>query len=407
MPRVNSLAKTIEWPVIPVIAQMELAGIAVDSDYLKVISRQLEDEISDLEQFIYGYAEQEFNIASPQQLADILFEVLNLPTIGIKKGKNGYSTAANELDKIRSYHPIIDLITKFREYTKLKNTYVDTLPEQIGSDGRIHTTFNLTVAPTGRLSSVDPNLQNIPIKTEIGRSIRTAFKAAPGNLFVSADYSQFELRLAAFLADDTDMIETFNSGEDIHTRTAAEVYGVALDDVTKQMRSAAKTINFGVLYGMSPHGLSVATGMTMGDAKNFIDRYFAARQPLVDYISKIKKEAREQGYVETYYGRRRPTPDVQSSNYIVRQAAERQAVNLPIQGTEADIMKIAMVKVNEVLLSGARQLLQIHDSILVECKKEDAEEIGKKMQTIMEKIAPEIKINLSVDVNIGQNWGEL
>ncbi|MBP9812990.1 DNA polymerase I [Candidatus Saccharibacteria bacterium] len=407
MPKVNKLAQTIEWPVIPVIAQMELAGIAVDSEYLKVISRQLEDEISDLEQSIYGYAEQEFNIASPQQLADILFEVLNLPTIGIKKGKNGYSTAANELDKIRSYHPIIDLITKFREYSKLKNTYVDTLPDQIGSDGRVHTTFNLTVAPTGRLSSVDPNLQNIPIKTEIGRSIRTAFKAAPGNLFVSADYSQFELRLAAFLADDTDMIETFNSGEDIHTRTAAEVYGVALDDVTKQMRSAAKTINFGVLYGMSPHGLSVATGMTMGDAKNFIDRYFAARQPLVDYIYKIKKEAREQGYVETYYGRRRPTPDVQSSNYIVRQAAERQAVNLPIQGTEADIMKIAMVKVNEVLPSGARQLLQIHDSILVECKKEDAEEIGQKMQTIMEKIAPEIKINLAVDVNIGQNWGEL
>lgn len=407
MPKLLDLAKNIEWPVIPVIADMELAGIFLNSEYLKNISRKLEDDISDIEQTIYGYAEQEFNIASPQQLADILFEVLGLPTIGIKKGKNGYSTAANELDKLRAYHPIIDCITRFREYTKLKNTYVDTLPEQIASDGRIHTTYNMTVAPTGRLSSVDPNLQNIPIKTEIGRSIRTAFEAGSGNLFVSADYSQFELRLAAVLANDADMIETFNNGEDIHTRTAAEVYGVALDDVTKQMRSAAKTINFGVLYGMSPHGLSVATGMTMGDAKNFIDRYFSSRQPLVDYIAGVKQQAREKGFVETFYGRRRPTPDVLSSNFIVRQAAERQAVNLPIQGTEADIMKVAMVKVNDILPKNSRQLLQVHDSILIECKENDASKISTTMKSLMENIAPEINITLAVDVKIGKNWGEL
>lgn len=407
MPKVKKLAQEIEWPVIPILASMELEGISLNTKYLETINRQLEDFISDLEQTIYGYAEQEFNIASPMQLADILFDVLNMPTIGIKKGKNGYSTAANELDKLRAYHPIIDCITLFREYTKLKNTYVDTLPNQIAEDGRIHTTFKLTVAPTGRLSSVDPNLQNIPIKTEIGRSIRTAFEAKLGHVFVSADYSQFELRLAAVLAGDTDMIETFNSGEDIHTRTAAEVYGVALDDVTKKMRSAAKTINFGVLYGMSPHGLSAATGMTMGDAKNFIDRYFASRQPLVDYIAKLKDDARNDGYVETVYGRRRPTPDVKSPNYIIRQAAERQAVNMPIQGTEADIMKIAMVKVDKSLPAGAKQLLQVHDSILVECKIADAEKISADMKEIMENIAPEINISLAVEVHTGKNWGEL
>ncbi|MBP7835156.1 DNA polymerase I, partial [Candidatus Saccharibacteria bacterium] len=397
----------IEMPIIPILANMEIAGIGLDTGYLNDMGRYLEDEISDIEQTIYGYAEQEFNISSPQQLADILFDVLGLPTIGIKKGKTGYSTASNELDKLRPYHPIIDCITNYREYTKLKSTYVDTLPQQVAEDGRVHTTFNITVAQTGRLSSADPNLQNIPVRTELGRKIRTAFIASEGNVFVSADYSQFELRLAAVMAGDTDMIEVFNNGEDIHTRTAAEVYGVALDDVTKQMRSAAKTINFGVLYGMSPHGLSVATGMTMGDAKNFIDRYFATRQPLVDYIFKLKEEARDKGYVETLFGRRRPTPDVHSPNYIVRSSAERQAVNMPIQGTEADLMKKAMIQLEKVLPKESKQLLQIHDSILVECPKNQADKVAEIMKDIMENIAPEIPINLAVDVHIAQNWGEL
>jgi len=407
LPSLDRLAKEIEMPIIPILANMEVAGIGLDTGYLNDMGRYLEDEISDIEQTIYGYAEQEFNISSPQQLADILFDVLGLPTIGIKKGKTGYSTASNELDKLRPYHPIIDCITNYREYTKLKSTYVDTLPQQVADDGRVHTTFNITVAQTGRLSSADPNLQNIPVRTELGRKIRTAFVAHEGNVFVSADYSQFELRLAAVMAGDTDMIEVFNNGEDIHTRTAAEVYGVALDDVTKQMRSAAKTINFGVLYGMSPHGLSVATGMTMGDAKNFIDRYFATRQPLVDYIFNLKEEARDKGYVETIFGRRRPTPDVHSSNFIVRQAAERQAVNMPIQGTEADLMKKAMIQLDKELPKEAKQLLQIHDSILVECPKDQADKVAETMKDIMENIAPEIPINLAVDVHIAQNWGEL
>jgi len=406
-PSLLSLAQNIEWPVIPVIARMELKGIRVSKNTLVAINRQLEDYISDLEQTIYGYAEQEFNIASPQQLADILFVVLGLPTVGIKKGKTGYSTAANELDKLKEYHPIIDAILQYREYAKLKNTYLDTLPSQIGPDGRIHTSFNMTVAPTGRLSSVDPNLQNIPIKSEAGKAIRSAFIPDEGFVFISADYSQFELRLAAFLAGDEDMIETFNSGEDIHTRTAAEVYGVALDDVTPAMRSAAKTINFGVLYGMSPHGLSVATGMNMNDAKNFIDRYFASRKPLVEYIEKIKAQAKKNGFVETYYGRIRPMPDINSPNFIIRSGAERQAVNLPIQGTEADIMKKAMVAVENILPKGAEQLLQIHDSILVECPENDSQKLANDIKQTMENIAPEIKIKLAVDVKIGNNWSEL
>lgn len=405
--QLQDLFTNIEMPSVPILANMELAGIGLDINYLSIINRYLEDEISDIEQTIYGYAEQEFNISSPQQLADILFDVMGLPTVGIKKGKTGYSTASNELDKLRAYHPIIDCITNYREYTKLKSTYVDTLPAQVASDGRVHTTYNMTTTQTGRLSSTDPNLQNIPVRTELGRRIRTAFVADKGNVFVSADYSQFELRLAAVMAGDADMVEVFNNGEDIHIRTAAEVYGVALDDVTKQMRSAAKTINFGVLYGMSPHGLSVATGMTMGDAKNFIDRYFAARQPLVDYIASLKKQARDQGYVETLYGRRRPTPDVHSANFIVRQAAERQAVNMPIQGTEADLMKKAMIKLDTLLPKTVKQLLQIHDSILVECPEADAVKVGDIMKNTMENIAPDIAIKLDVDVHTGKNWGEL
>lgn len=412
LPKVNQLAHTIEWPVIPVLASMELEGIGLDVPYLERMSRELEDKISDLEQTMYGMADMEFNISSPQQLAEVLFDKLDLPTNGIKKGKTGYSTAASELEKLRDYHPIIEFIGEYREYTKLKSTYVDALPKLVDAQSRVHTTFNLTVAQTGRLSSTDPNLQNIPVRSELGKTIRTAFVARPGCVFISADYSQFELRLAAVMAHDTDMIEVFNSGEDIHVRTAAEVYGIALDDVTPRQRSAAKTINFGVLYGMSPHGLAAATGMSFADAREFIDRYFATRQPLVDYIAGLKEQAKNQGYVETLFGRRRPTPDVRSSNFVVRQAAERQAVNMPIQGTEADLMKMAMIKLQKQLDTYTapdrpRQLLQIHDSILVECRAEDAETVSAAMKDTMENIYPALAIKLAVDVHIGQNWGEL
>ncbi len=407
IPKIEKLASKIEMPVIETLARMEYEGIKLDTNYLAKMSEQLADQISDVEQQIYGHADQEFNISSPTQLADILFNKLQLPTQGVKKGKTGYSTAANELDKLRAAHPIINLITEYREYTKLKSTYVDTLPHMVDSHSRLHTTFAMTVAQTGRLSSNDPNLQNIPVRTDLGKHIRTAFVAGKGNVLVSADYSQFELRLAAYLAGDEELIQMFNAGADVHTATAAQVYNRQPDEVTKQMRRDAKVINFGVLYGMSPHGLSIATGMTLSAAKTFIDKYFELRKPLLDYMNHLKELAHKQGYVETLFGRRRPTPDVHSSNFIVRQAAERAAINMPIQGTEADLMKLAMVQLDEKLKgTKAKQLLQIHDSILVECPEEDSEKIAKILKETMENVH-KLPVNITVDTTIGKNWGEL
>ena len=420
VPSVKKLTHDVDYPVIPVLARMEFRGIQLDSAYLYTFAEKINDLISDAEQEIYGHANTEFNIASPAQLAEVLFETLQLPTQGIKKGKTGYSTAASELDKLRALHPIIDLISQYRELTKLKNTYVDTLPQLVDGHSRIHTSFNLTIAQTGRLSSTEPNLQNIPVRTDLGKHIRTAFVAGKGNKLVSADYSQFELRLAAALSGDTDMIAAFNRGADIHMLTAAEIYHRELEDVTKQMRSAAKTVNFGVLYGMSPHGLSAATGMNFGQAKEFIDRYFEIRKPLLGYLDSLKEQAKSDGYVETLFGRRRPMPDIRSSNFMVRSAAERAAMNMPIQGTEADLMKLAMVAVQRKLdeltprqetrdkrQEGPEQLLQIHDSILVECSEADAENIAKLLKDTMESIYPDLPVKLAVDTSIGNNWGEL
>jgi len=404
--KVEKLARDIEWPVIPVLAKMQKRGIELNVEQLKKMSLKLNDMISDVTQQIYGHADQEFNISSPTQLAEVLYDKLSLPTHGVKKGKTGYSTAARELVKLKGLHPIIEHIHDYRELTKLKNTYVDTLPEQVDEDGRLRTTFSLTTAQTGRLSSHDPNLQNIPIRSELGREIRSAFVAGKGRLFISADYSQFELRLAAAMAGDDDLIEAFNSGLDIHTRTAAQVYGCAQEDVTKQQRDHAKVINFGILYGMSPHGLSQATGMSAVEAKEFIDRYFELRLPILEFIENTKELAKTKGYVETLFGRRRPTPDVHSSNYVVREAALRAAVNMPIQGTEADLMKIAMVEVEKHLDKDCLQLLQIHDSILIECPAEKAEKTAKLVKAIMEGVH-KLSVNLDVEVRIDDNWGEV
>ena len=421
LPSIQQLTTTVDYPVIPVLARMEYTGIQLDTLYLAQFSERIEDSISDLEQQIYGYADTEFNISSPAQLATILFEKLGLPTAGVKKGKTGYSTAAAELDKLRAAHPIIDLISQYREVTKLKNTYVDTLPKLVDGHSRVHTTFNLTIAQTGRLSSTDPNLQNIPVRTELGKHIRAAFVAGKGRKLVSADYSQFELRLAAAMSGDGAMVDMFNRGADIHLTTAAEVYGRSPEDVTKQMRSAAKTINFGVLYGMSPHGLAAATGMNFTQAKSFIDEYFKVRAPLLGYLNGLKEQAKQDGYVETLLGRRRPMPDIQSSNFMVRSGAERAAMNMPIQGTEADLMKLAMVAVEQKIEAFSlkrhesrdmsyeepRQLLQIHDSILVECAEQDAKEVAEILRTTMEAIYPALSVKLAVDTSIGDNWGEL
>jgi DNA polymerase I len=409
LPKVAKLAETAEWPLIPVLAHMEYVGIQLDAKYLTSFADEINDLVSDYEQQIYGHANQEFNIGSPGQLAEILFEKLQLPTQGIKKGKTGYSTAASELDKLRGQHEIIDLITQYREVAKLKNTYVDTLPGQVDKHSRLHTTYGLTNAQSGRLNSSDPNLQNIPTRTDLGRRIRTAFVAGKGKKLISADYSQFELRLAAVLADDKELIEMFNRGADIHTATAAQVYEREIEDVTKQMRRAAKVINFGILYGMSPHGLSIATGMTREQAVTFIEKYKAVRQPLFDYTDRIREQAKKDGYVETLFGRRRPMPDIHSSNFMVRQGAERAAINLPIQGTEADLMKMAMIKVEALLQSqhnDCNMLLQVHDSIVVECPEAVATRIGELLQDTMENIY-KLPVRLDVDVSIGDNWGEL
>lgn len=410
VPKFPQLAAEVEWPVIPVLARMEYAGIELDTAYLKAFAVEIDESIASLEAQIYQHAGQEFNIGSPSQLADILFNKLELPAKGIKKGKTGYSTAASELDKLRGQHAIIDLITQYREVAKLKNTYVDTLPKQIDEHSRLHTTFRLTIAQTGRLSSDDPNLQNIPTRTDLGRRVRTAFVAGEGKKLISADYSQFELRLAAAISGDQKMIDLFNSGTDIHTATAAQIQGRQLEDVTKQMRSAAKTVNFGVLYGMSPHGLSAATGMTFEQSKHFIDEYFKVRGPLLAYLNGLKEFARNEGYVETLHGRRRPMPDIKSSNFMVRQGAERAAMNMPIQGTEADLMKLAMINVEAALekqYPEAKMLLQIHDSILVECPEADAKDVAKLLKEVMEAVYPQLPVQLTVDYKIGDNWGEL
>jgi DNA polymerase-1 len=406
MPKVEELALKVEWPLTTVLAGMELTGIKLDCPYLDKFSKQIEGTISDLEQKIYGYADHEFNIGSPGQLADVLFVKLKLPTQGIKKGKTGLSTAASELDKLRGAHPIIDLISQYREVTKLKNTYVDTLPKQVDGNSRLHTTYNITIAPTGRLSSVDPNLQAIPVRTELGRNIRTAFVAGKGNLLVSSDYSQQELRLAAVLSGDKGMIEAFNKDEDIHVQTAALVYGIKPEDVTKEQRYAAKAVNFGIMYGQGPHGLSATSGLEYGAAREFIAKYFEVRPKLREYIDSVKELARTQGYVETIMGRRRPTPDIHSPNFVVREAAVRAAINMPLQGSAADIMKLAMVKIAAELPKEANMLLQIHDSLIVEVPKEQAEAVGEIMKQTMETVY-KLPVKLKADVSIGKNWGEL
>jgi DNA polymerase-1 len=405
--KIADIAKRFDFPLIYTLFQMEHTGIKINPKLLAVMSKELGDEHTTLEQDMYKMVGYDFNIASPMQLSEVLFTTLQLPTTGIKKGKTGYSTGQKELDKLRGQHPVIELIERTRELAKLKNTYVDTLPLLADKHDRIHTTFNQDVASTGRLSSNNPNLQNIPVRTDLGRRIRGAFIPDKGNVFISADYSQFELRLAAILAGDAEMIDDFNGDIDIHTKTASEVYGIPINEVTKVQRRDAKVINFGVLYGMSPHGLSAATGMNLIEAKKFIDRYFELRLPIRKYIDDTLANARSNGYVETYFGRRRPTPDIQSSNFMVRQGAERAAANMPIQGTEADLMKLAMIEVDQKLNGLGKQILQIHDSILIEVPIKNADKVAELLKSVMENIAPDLGIKLKVDVSIGKNWGEL
>ncbi len=413
---VIKLLEHVEWPIIPVLARMERTGMKLDVEFFAELSEQLKDWIGDVEQTIYGYADTEFNISSPAQLSEILFETLSLPTNVSKKGKSGhYSTAVGVLEKLKGLHPIVEEIERYREYTKLKSTYVDPLPAMVGEGDRVHGSLSLTVTPTGRLSSSDPNLQNIPVRTELGREIRRGFIAEPGNVIISADYSQFELRIAAAMSADEAMINAFNNDRDIHTETAALIQGVDADDVTKEMRYAAKAVNFGILYGQGVHGLAAGTGIGYDEAKDFIDKYFEVRPKLKGMIDQFKDDAKNKGYVETIMGRRKPTPDVQSSVYMVREGAYRAAINMPIQGGAADLTKMAMVSVEQMLEERRAksdkiwpaQIMQVHDSIMIECAESDAEEIGADMKKIMEGIKPDLGVKLKVDVTIGPKWSEL
>ena len=401
-----SLAAQMEWPLIEVLGDMEYQGVELDSKFLNKLSIQYHLEIDKLRASIWGLAGEEFNISSPAQLQVVLFEKLKIDSQGLKKTKTGISTAASELEKLRGKHKIVDMMFEYRELTKLTSTYVDALPKLVKPNSRIHTSYNQTIAQTGRLSSTNPNLQNIPTRTETGREIRKAFVASEGNILVSADYSQIELRLAAALANDKPMIKAFVEGADIHTLTSAEMFGIKPEEVTPEQRYAAKAINFGVLYGMNTHGLSVATGFDYAQSKDFIDRYFELRKGVAQYIASVKKFAHDEGYTETIFGRRRPCPDVASSNFLVRSAAERAAVNMPLQGTAADMMKLAMISIHKKLPKNAKLILQIHDELIVECPKDQEKaviEIVSQEMIAVHKFA----VPIEVGVKIGTSWGEL
>ncbi len=403
----DRVAGATEFPLIEVLGQMEIAGIELDSAFLNKFNEKLTKDLAKLEEAIWKAAGEKFNIASPAQLSEILFARLNLPTQGVKKGKaGGYSTAANELERLKDAHPIIPMISEYRELAKLQSTYVETLPKMVDKNNRLHTRFNQTIAQTGRLNSTDPNLQNIPVRTEIGREIRKAFIAPKGRIFISADYSQIELRIAAALSKDKGMIETFKKGIDLHQQTASEMFNVPLNEVTAEQRYSAKAINFGILYGMSPHGLSVATGITREQAVEYIDRYFEIRKTLKKYIEGIKDFARKHEYTETLLGRRRPSPEINSNNFQIRNAAERVAVNVPLQGTAADIIKLAMIALAPKLPKGAQLLLQIHDELIVEADENQAAEVAAIMKETMENIY-DLGVPIAVDTKTGHSWGEL
>ena len=406
LPRIREIAEKLDFPMSLVLFKMEKAGVEICPEIFAKMSEEFAGEISKIEKEIFEIAGREFNVASPLQLSKVLFEDLSLPTKGIKKSKNGFSTGQKELDKLREYSPIIEKIEQFREFSKLKSTYVDALPKLADEKNRIHSNFAQDVTTTGRLSSSNPNLQNIPIRSELGRRIREGFVAKKGNLLVSADYSQFELRLAAVLANDKPLIETFEKDLDIHAKTASEVFGVPIDEVSKDQRRVAKIINFSVLYGVGAHNLSGTIGVGFYEAKKYIEEYFNAHKPIQELMDDTLKKAQDEGFVETFFGRRRPMPDIKSSNFMIREMAKRAAQNMPIQGTEADLMKRAMLAVDEKIVKAGlgEQILQIHDSILVEVLAENAKKVAEILKREMENVAPELNVKLKVEVSIGRDW---
>ncbi len=402
----NELYYNIELPLCEVLADMEKSGVFVDRKALYDFGEGLNADIKAAQEKIFAFAGHEFNINSPKQLGEVLFDELMLP-YG-KRTKTGWKTGADILDKLRDKHPIINEVLEYRELTKLKSTYADGLLKVISPDGRIHTSFQMTVTATGRLSSTEPNLQNIPIRKERGSHIRNMFVATPGKVLVDADYSQIELRLLAHVSDDKTMQEAFLSGEDFHTVTASNVFGVPVSEVTPLLRSRAKAVNFGIVYGISAYSLSQDIGVWPKEAQAYMDAYMEKYHGVRDYMKNIVEQAKADGFVTTIYGRRRDLPELKSSNFNMRSFGERVALNMPIQGTAADIIKLAMVNVYKRLKAEklqAKLLLQIHDELIVECPQEEAEFVSRLLKEEMENAA-KLRVPLTADVNIGNSWAE-
>ena len=385
---------------------MEQAGIRVEKETLKAYGDKLKIKITQLEQQIYEEAGETFNINSPKQLGEILFEKMQLPHG--KKTKTGYSTAADVLEKLAPDYPVVHDILEYRQLTKLNSTYAEGLAAYISEDGRIHGKFNQTITATGRISSTEPNLQNIPVRMELGRQIRKVFVPKEGYIFTDADYSQIELRILAHMSGDERLIEAYRESRDIHATTASQVFHVPLEEVTPLQRRNAKAVNFGIVYGISAFGLSEDLSISRKEAKEYIERYFETYPKVKEFLDSLVKQGKEQGYVTTLYGRRRPIPEFKSSNFMQRQFGERVAMNSPIQGTAADIMKIAMIAVDKELRMRnmkSRLVLQVHDELLIETWKEEEEEVREILKEGMMHAA-DLSVPLEIDMHSGKNWYE-
>ena len=396
----------IELPLCSVLYRMEKRGIAIDRAQLEQFGTMLSQRIADCEEIIFSYADGRFNINSTKQLGELLFEKLGLPPV--KKTKTGYSTNADVLEKLKDKHPIIPAIMDYRMLTKLKSTYADGLIKEIREDGRIHTTFQNLVTATGRLSSTEPNLQNIPVRTDLGAEIRKMFVPKPGCVLVDADYSQIELRVLAHIAEDKNMQEAFCSGADIHTATAAQVFNVPVESVTPLQRRHAKAVNFGIVYGISEFSLAEDIGVSRYEARDFIDNYLANYRGVRTYMKKVVEDAKAIGYTQTLYGRKRYIPELKSSNFNIRSGAERIALNTPIQGTAADIIKLAMIRVEAALNESfpeAELLLQVHDELIVECPAEIAEQVAQLVSREMQNVA-QLNVPLTAEAKFGKSWYE-
>ena len=403
----TGLFRDIELPLLEVLADMEYTGVKIDTAHFEKMRKDTQSGLDRVEKDIYRLAGQDFNINSTRELSAILFDKLGLKPV--KKTKTGFSTDIQVLEALQGRHEIIDSLILYRTLSKLQNTYIDALPKLISPvTGRIHTSYNQTVAATGRLSSSDPNLQNIPVRDEFGRRIRRGFVADRGSIIMSADYSQIELRLAAHYSEDANMISAFQEGIDIHSMTASSVFGVEIDSITPDMRRQAKIINFATIYGVSPYGLSQQAEIGMKEAALFIEKYFQTYPGFRRYIDDTVAFAKEHGYVKTLMGRRRPVPEINSTTVFRREGAERVAINTPIQGTSADMIKIAMIHINNEMRKEkmkSRMIMQVHDELVFEAEKSEADELEAMVREKMEK-ALELRVPVVVDIGRGNNWDE-